>query len=451
MVFQALSIARNTLIESLRQPIFFVLVMLSGVLQAFNTASTGFSMGYTTTAEVSGDDKLLLDIGMGTIFVIGALLAGFQATAVISREIVDKTVLTVVSKPVGRPTIILGKYLGVAGAIAMAVIVMITFLLFGIRHEVMTTAADIVDQPVVLFSVGTVAIAVLLAAFGNFFYGWSFPQVAVSAMFVLVPLGYAATLTISKDWELQPIGTDFKPQVFRACIALGIAVMVLTSIATAASTRLGQVMTIVVCAGVFVLGLLSNFMLGRLAYQNEPIATIRSAEAEAARFDGFDSRGARYQLELVTFPEVTLEPGDSIWYGSNPTGFALAVPDFEPFEGDISDPRTRNDPDLPPAIVVRDADGTTLVLEQIGMTAVPVSRAPVEGDHLFLQPTEHNAVAFAAWAVLPNMHYFWLLDAVTQNRLIPDGHLARIAIYGVLQSLAFLCVAVILFQRRDVG
>ncbi|MEO0632432.1 MAG: hypothetical protein AAFY46_17145, partial [Planctomycetota bacterium] len=92
MISQILGIARNTLIESLRQPIFFVMVVVSGLLQWLNTASAAYSMGYTTSAEVSGDDKLLLDIGMGTIFLFGTLLAAFQATAVISREIVDKTV-----------------------------------------------------------------------------------------------------------------------------------------------------------------------------------------------------------------------------------------------------------------------------------------------------------------------------------------------------------------------
>ncbi|MGP1271764.1 MAG: ABC transporter permease [Phycisphaerales bacterium] len=451
MLSQVLSIARNTLIESLRQPIFFVLIMICGLLQAFNTASTGFSMGYTTTAEVSGDDKLLLDIGMGTIFVIGALLAGFQATAVISREIVDKTVLTVVSKPVARPTIVVGKFLGVLGAILMAVVIMVTFLLFGIRHEVMTMAADDVDMPVVIFSVSAVLLSLALATFGNFFYGWSFPQVAVVGMFALVPASYALTLMISKEWEFQPIGTDFKPQVFTACVALGVAIMVLASIATAASTRLSQVMTIVVCCGVFVMGLLSNHLVGRLAFQNEFVAVVRSAEPEASRFEGFDSVAARYRIELVTFPEQTLEPGDSIWYGSNPTGFALAVPRYEPFTGDPTDRRIVSDDSTPPAIVVAEADGTSLVLEQVGGRPVPVERAPREGDYMFLQPTEVNPVALGIWGAIPNMHYFWLLDAVTQNREVPAGHLLRVLLYGLAQTAAFLCLAVILFQRRDVG
>ena len=54
MLLQILAIARNTFIESIRQPILFVLVLLSGVAQLFTTWSTGFAMGYTESGEVSG-------------------------------------------------------------------------------------------------------------------------------------------------------------------------------------------------------------------------------------------------------------------------------------------------------------------------------------------------------------------------------------------------------------
>ncbi len=38
---------------------------------------------------------------------------------------------------------------------------------------------------------------------------------------------------------------------------------------------------------------------------------------------------------------------------------------------------------------------------------------------------------------MPNMHFFWLLDAVSQNRTIPASHVVRIAVYSVMQIGAF--------------
>ena len=62
---------------------------------------------------------MLIDIGMATVFVAGGLLAAFVATGVLTREIENKTALTVISKPVGRPLFVLGKFLGVAGALIL--------------------------------------------------------------------------------------------------------------------------------------------------------------------------------------------------------------------------------------------------------------------------------------------------------------------------------------------
>lgn len=451
MLFQTLIIARNTLVESLRQPIFFVLIVISGLFQALNTAASGFSMGYSTSAEVHGDDKMLLDVGLATVFVTGMILAAFQATAVISREIEDKTILTIVSKPIARPTVVFGKYLGVTGAILMATIIMICFLLFGVRHEVMTNASDMVDMPVVVFSVSAVVLSMFVAGWTNFFYGWSFPQVSVVLMTVLVPVAYVVTLLVSKRWEMQPIGTDFKPQVMLASLSLFFAIMVMTSIAVAASTRLSQVMTLVICIGVFVLGLLSNHLLGKRAFVNEFTAIVETAQPERLEFTDFLTRGARYELTLENFPKESLKPGAPIYYAPSPQGLGMAVPDYAPFMGDPTDDSLLFDATTKPALIVKSAERKNLTIQNIGSRSLPVERPPQEGDYLFTKPTRVNPVALAAWSVVPNMSYFWLLDAVTQNRLIPTSHILRLGVYSVLQIGAFLCLAIILFQRRDVG
>jgi len=451
MLLQTLIIARNTLVESLRQPIFFVLIAVSGLLQALNTSASGYSMGYTDSAEVHGDDKMLLDVGMATVFVMGLILAAFQATAVISREIEDKTILTIVSKPIARPTVIFGKYLGVSAAIMMATLIMITFLMFGVRHEVMTNAGDMMDMPVILFSCGAVLIAILVAGWTNFFYGWSFPQIAVVIMTPLVPAAYLLTLAFSKEWELQSLATDFKPQILLACLGLSMAMLVLTAIAVAASTRLSQVMTLVICVGVFVLGLLSNHFLGKRAFLNDYAAVVETAEPDRPEFADFRAVGARYNLTLSNFPKEALAPGTPIYYGPSPQGIGMAVPTFEPYTGDPAETRLLTASDTPPGIMVTSADRKSLKIENIGARSLAVERPPREGDYVFTSPTRINPIALTAWSVVPNMHFFWLLDAVSQNRTIPPGHVFRIAVYSITQIGAFLCLAVILFQRRDVG
>lgn len=481
MIGQLLTIARNTFVESIRQPIYFILIILSGIFQILLTWMTAFSMGQTQTSEVSADNKFLLDLGMGNIFVFGTLLAAFIATAVVSREIERKTILTVVSKPTPRPVVIIGKYLGVAAAILIAVALMTLFLLMSIRHGVMSTAADRLDGPVLLFSFSAVFLAVFLGTAANYLYGWPFSQTTVLVMLPAMILAYVGVLFIAKDWSIQPLYEvqyfyryqwrtleefvnrfgdkpevifacpsrisfpTLKPQITMACASLSLAILVLTSVAVAASTRFGQVMTIVICAGVFLAGLLANSLIGRYAFKNDMVGIINLAEPTHPGFTPLSSDGDTYRIQLENLPTRLVRPGESSFYwGPIPTGARLNSPGYP---RDLVNPSGRT-PQTPGVVVVT-AEGTDLTIRNVG--GVAVSRPPVKGDYAFIEPTDVNTLATAAWLVIPNLHHYWLLDAVSTNVPIPPRHLAMVAGYALTQIAFFLAAGVILFQKRDVG
>lgn len=451
MLGQTLTIARNTFVESVRQPIYFLLIVICGLLQVFNTWGTNFSMGYSSTAEVSSDNKLLLDIGLATVFVCGTLLAAFVATAVLSREIENKTVLTVVSKPVARPVVVLGKYLGAAGAMLVATLTMLLFLQMAIRHGVMTTTADDLDLPVILFSLLAVGIAFAVATWCNFFYGWVFPQTAALLLLPLMAAAWVAVLLINKQWHIQDLHTDFKPQITLASLCVLMALLVLTAVATAASARLGQVMTIVVCAGVFVFGLLSNAMLGRHAYRNDAVARIQAVVADPPDRPVFSEPGATARITLELEPKTAVRSGMPFYYGPNPNGFPLSVFSFAPFEGDLENRTELLNPAAAPSLVVASSSRKELTIRRAGGEGSLVKHPPAEGDYVFTQPTRVNPVAMAIWGVIPNIQFFWLVDAVTQNQPIPMGHMGLVAAYALIQIGVFLSLAILLFQRREVG
>jgi ABC-2 type transport system permease protein len=452
MLTQLLAIARAAFVESVRQPILFVLVLLSGLLQVFNTWNTGYTLADTESSQVSGDTKLLFDVGLATIFVIGTLLAGFIATAVISREIENKTVLTIVSKPVGRPVVVLGKFIGVAGAILASVVVMLVFLMLAIRHGVMSTAAHEIDGPVLLFGLGFVFVSLALAGWCNYFYGWNFPQTFMSLLVPLSLVAYVCVLLVNKNWQLQSITTDFKDQVLIASLCLGMAIVVLTSVALAASTRLGQVATVFVCFGVFLAALLSHYFVGRHVFRNEPIALISKVEPEDASRPAFSSPGDYCRIELTRVPTRFFETGARVFFSPSPSGYPLLFSGSgERFAGNVAETREALDEEVAPGIVVASAEGSSLRLRRIGTGSLPMLRPPEAQDYLFLKPTTINGAALAVWGVVPNLQFFWLLDAVSQNRPVPGLYLSLISLYTVCQAGIFLSLAVILFQRRDVG
>ncbi|MCZ6543854.1 MAG: ABC transporter permease, partial [Planctomycetota bacterium] len=122
MFGQTLAIIRNTFFESIRQPIMLVVLVVATIALIFSNLLAGFTM--------EDDQRMMIDLGLSTIMLCGTLLAAFIATNVLNREIENRTVLTVISKPVSRPVFVLGKYLGVAGALALAMVYMsLVFLL----------------------------------------------------------------------------------------------------------------------------------------------------------------------------------------------------------------------------------------------------------------------------------------------------------------------------------
>ena len=451
MIKQLLNIAANTFIEAIRQPIFIVLLTAGWLLQALGVTLSGYTMGLTDSAEVTKDNKMLLDMGLATVFVCATLLAALICTSVVSREIENKTALTVISKPIGRPVFVLGKYLGATAAVLLAGTLLSIFFILALRQGVMTTARDKADIPVIIFGLGSVVLSMGLASWCNFFYGWVFSSTSVLFLTPLLLLGWFGTMILGKGWTVQPIGTDWKPDVMKTVISVLLAMPVLSAVALAASTRLGQVMTITVCVGVFMGGLLSNHLIGRRAIMNSPVARVEAVEAERDNDSDFADAADRWRLTFELSPEQSLQAGQSVYYGPSPNGLGIVVPPHEAFAGDPTSDNALLEASSP-AVLVRAMDGERLdQIIVVNAGGLAVSRPPQVGDYLFLQPTAYNPVALGAWGVVPNMQFFWLVDAVTQAHEIPMSYVRKTALYALLQVIALNGLAVLLFQRREVG
>ncbi len=451
MIGQTFAIARNTFLESVRQPIFFVLLMAGWLLQVLNTLLSGYSLGYSDSSEVSSDNKMLLDMGLATVFVVATLLAAFLATAVLSREIENKTAMTVISKPIGRPMFVIGKYLGVTAAIVVATIILLVFFQFALRHQVLSTARDKVDGPVLLFSLLAIGLSIGVGVWCNFFYGSVFSSTTVLVLLPASLLAWLAVLMVSKKWEVQPITTNLKPEILLASACLIMAMLVLCAVAVAASTRLGQVMTLAVCVGVFLLGLLSNHLIGRHAFRNEDIGRIKSAVVERDIDGDFLDAGDIWRVELLQSSSRMLRPAQHVFFGPAPNGLAITPTGQRPFTGDPTKPEEVMDEDAGPALVVRSVEPDQRTMTWVNVGGIALSRPPREQDYVFLTPTRINGVAWGAWAIVPNVQFYWLVDAVTQSHRIPGRYVGLVALYTVVQVTGLLALGVMLFQTREVG
>jgi Cu-processing system permease protein len=76
--------------------------------------------------EISANtqDKIFLDLGIGAITFLSAIVAIFVGTSLINKEIEKRTVLVLIPKPISRAEFIIGKHLGLSGVITVMISIM---------------------------------------------------------------------------------------------------------------------------------------------------------------------------------------------------------------------------------------------------------------------------------------------------------------------------------------
>lgn len=259
MLRALLAITHNTFTESMRQPIFLVLTLI-GVLMLIITPQLS---NYTMEGS-HGDNKMLVELGLGNVWLVGMLLACFTATGILVREIEEKSVLTVVSKPVPRAIFLLGKFAGCGAAIAVACTTLGFTLLLLLRHRVMSNFSDTADWPVVFSGVGLGLAALAVAFAANYLHHKPFCSICGVGLALASGGAFLFILFVNKQWQFQSPATEFtttlddtRTSMREAGVGLLFVlqgILVMTAVAIALSTRLSQVATLIICLLVFLLG-----------------------------------------------------------------------------------------------------------------------------------------------------------------------------------------------------
>ena len=106
-------IIRYTFLETVLQPIYSLLLALgAAVLIVF---------GFLPFFTLGEDTQMFKTVGLDVILLFVLIATLFATSKSIYDEIEDRTMLTLMSKPVQRWEVLIGKYLGIIGAAAVAV------------------------------------------------------------------------------------------------------------------------------------------------------------------------------------------------------------------------------------------------------------------------------------------------------------------------------------------
>ena len=242
-------IARATTKEAVRQPLFFLLLIISAFILMVNTWVPFFTL--------EADVKMLKECGLATLLISGALLAVWTAGTSITDEIEGKTAMTLLSKPINRRQFILGKYVGILQA-TLWLLGPLT-LLFGmlIFYKVGHDQRELSETISPL---------------------WEYTQLAG----LNIPLPHPARMSVVN-------------QVLPGVILVVFEVAVLGAVSVAVATRLPMVVNLVVCFSIFVIGNLTPMMVSQSerVIQSEPVEFIARLIATAVpSLDAFNVSAA---------------------------------------------------------------------------------------------------------------------------------------------------------------
>ncbi|RIK67270.1 MAG: hypothetical protein DCC65_06890 [Planctomycetota bacterium] len=399
---QLLGIAKNTLLQTIRQPIYGIIVMVTLGGMALMPSLTGWTL--------DDDNKLLRDIGLSTLLIQGLFLAVFAASSVLDTEIEDKTVLTVAAKPISRPVFILGKFIGMIGALGVAHYLACLAFYMVMRHGVLQTAAETSDPTVLVFGPGMMLLVVVAAVAVNYLYDRRFLPTVIALALPAMTLSAGILLLVNREWKrdayesAQPIERLPKscedPAVFRGLIFFRPAE--------------GQMHL--------------EGHRGELVH-NDWKGPITQEEQEYLR--GLHVT-PKWRQDVDFLVEKTRKrQGIEISKASFLIFFAVIM--LGSFALTAS---TRFG--LMATFLI------CLLLLCAGLASDQVLKPLATGESA-------SAWAKAAYWVLPNFQVFWMVDALSEMLVIPWDYVWRAIGYGLAYTCAVVTLGMSLFETREVG
>lgn len=464
-MFTALyQIAKNTFRESLREPIF-LLVLLSAMCMI--GMFPVFSMFVFRAQE-----KLVVDSAMATTMIFGWVIAVLIASYAISREIDNGTALLLLSKPVRRPVFIVAKILGILGATSVFWFLSSLATLISLR-----IAADQfrLDLKVMGLYFGAIALSFALAAVHNYVTRSSFPMTTVLAMMVLIP----AVAVAAHFMQYQSYGEEHPGlalYIVPALVLILYSVWAMASLATALSTRFNLVSNLLICSVLFMVGLMSDYLLGR--HTREPwsdtvpggraalwISQYRFAPTEMGAVGKWERPEKIDAGEAFVVWSDQETPGELSVMGAQPEKLWNDRAGWKNEAADLDGPARH--------LAIYDIESQTWDKRQILAEAATVPRAakgldaafvsyvfrrssnpprvPTGGTYVSPYPDGGSFLASTMYAFIPNWQLFWMADALAAKKTIPVSYVIYGGIYVVIMNIFFMLLAIALFWDREVG
>lgn len=157
------SVARNTFRESVREKLFYLVVLYATALVVSVFILSPLSVGVAK-------GKIVTDVGLAGISILGILTAVIVGSNLVHKEVDKKAVLMVLTRPVSRAEYLVGKFAGILASLLSLAGIMTAVLI------VMMLVGGGKITPAVFYAIGLTLIEIgLIVAVMIFFSTFTTP------------------------------------------------------------------------------------------------------------------------------------------------------------------------------------------------------------------------------------------------------------------------------------
>jgi hypothetical protein len=164
---RVLALALNTLTELSRLKIFYFLLVFALLIIGISSFSSQISVDQSEKLEL----QMLKDVALGAMSIFTSLIAILATAMLLPKDIEDRTIFTILAKPVPRFEYVAGKLLGILILLAISTLVMsglfLAMLWFRESSLLAGLASVPLDDPETRQEVEQIAANIRAAAFND--------------------------------------------------------------------------------------------------------------------------------------------------------------------------------------------------------------------------------------------------------------------------------------------
>lgn len=283
MIGRFIYIAKNTFQECVREPIFLLLVLTTTTLIGLLPGMALFVF--------REQEKLVTDSGMAATLFFGLVIAVMCAARTVALDIRGGTSLLVLSKPVNRTVFVTAKMAGILLASAIFWFLCSASTLIAVR---IATDQFRIDMRAMSFFFGALVAGCAYGGLRNYFARQSFCAAAITGLLFAIPVAGLLIAVFPAEGKEAGYAWNMLP----ALVLLLHAVVVFAAAAVAFATRLEWTGTLILCFLLFVVGLMSDYLLGRYAAENAVAALLYAIVPNWQLFWLADALAAKQAIPL---------------------------------------------------------------------------------------------------------------------------------------------------------